>query len=84
MDLGSRFNEILEMCPMTLRQPAELRQIITCHLPSQEVAQVHKFTVGRVLHIDDTPAVLAPTNRLSIDENVPLRTHDGKRNNFLQ
>lgn len=35
----------------------------------QEVAQVDEFTVVLVLDVDDTPAVLAATNLLAVDNN---------------
>lgn len=51
--------------------------------PCKEVAEVHKFTVVSVLDVDHSPAVLAPTDRFTIDEHVVLRTDNSKRNNFL-
>lgn len=51
--------------------------------PSQEVAQVHKLAVIRVLHVDNTPAVFAPTDRPAFNDNIVLGADDGKRNNVL-
>lgn len=44
----------------------------------QEVSQVNKFTVGLILHVDDTPSVLTSTNLLAIDNDVLLRTNNGE------
>jgi hypothetical protein len=52
--------------------------------PCKEVAEVHKFTVVRVFDVDHSPAVLAPTDRFTIDEDVVLRTDNSKWNNFLE
>lgn len=51
--------------------------------PSQEVAQVHKLAVIRVLHINDTPTVFAPTDRPAFNDNVVLGADDSKGNNVL-
>jgi len=52
--------------------------------PCKEVAEVHKFTVVSVLDVDHSPAVLATTDRFTVDEHVVLRTDNSKRNNFLE
>jgi hypothetical protein len=49
----------------------------------QEVAEVDKFTVVLVLDVDDTPAVLAATNLLAVDNDGLLTTNNGERNDVL-
>lgn len=49
----------------------------------QEVSQVDEFAVVLVLNVDDTPAVLATTDLLAIDNNVALRANNRKRNQAL-
>lgn len=50
----------------------------------QKVSQVDEFAVVLVLNVDDTPAVLAPTDLLAIDDDVLLRANNRKRNQALQ
>lgn len=52
--------------------------------PEKEVAQVDKLAVVLVLHVDDTPPVLAAPNLLTIDNDRLLGTDDGERNQVLQ
>jgi hypothetical protein len=52
--------------------------------PCKEVAEVHKFTVVSIFDVDHSPAVLAPTDRFTINEHVVLRTDNSKRNDFLK
>lgn len=49
----------------------------------QEVSQVDEFAVVLVLNVDDTPAVLATTDLLAIDNNVAFRANNRKRNQAL-
>lgn len=50
---------------------------------SEEVPQVNKFTVVLILHVDDTPAVLAAANLLAIDDDGTFATHNSKGNDVL-
>lgn len=49
----------------------------------QEVSQVDEFAVVLVLNVDDTPAVLATTDLLAINNNVALRANNRKGNQAL-
>lgn len=49
----------------------------------QKVSQVDEFAVVLVLNVDDTPAVLATTDLLAIDNDVLLRANNRKRNQAL-
>lgn len=60
MNLGSRLNQVLEVCP------------------EEEVAQVHEFAVIGILNVDDSPTVLASTNRLAVDDHIALGTYHSK------
>lgn len=57
----------------------EVLQVRAC----EEVAQVHKFAVVRVLDINHTPAVPATTDRLAVNYNVVLGSDNGEWNNRL-
>ena len=52
--------------------------------PCEEVAQVHELAVLSVLHVDNAPAVLASSDRFTVDDYVVLRTDDGKGDDLLQ
>jgi hypothetical protein len=39
--------------------------------------------VALILHIDDTPAVLTPTDRLAVHDDSLLTSNNGKRNDVL-
>ena len=52
--------------------------------PCKEVAQVHELAVLSVLHVDNAPAVLASSDRFTVDDYVVLRTDDGKGDDLLQ
>jgi len=47
---------------------------------SEEVPQVNEFTMRLVLDVDDTPAVLAATDSLAVDEDIPLRANNSEGN----
>lgn len=51
--------------------------------PCKEVSKIHEFAVVLILDVDDTPAVLATPNLLSIDDDVLLTSNNGKRNDVL-
>ena len=50
---------------------------------SQEIAQVYKLAVVLVLNVDDTPAVLAATNLLAVDDNGLLTTDNREGDDVL-
>src|ERR1700744_2017671 len=52
-------------------------------VPQKEVTQVDEFAVMLVFDVDNTPAVLATPDLLSVDHNGTIRANDGKRNDFL-
>jgi hypothetical protein len=49
----------------------------------QEVAQVDKLAVVLILHVDNTPAVLAAANLLAVDDDSLLTTDNGEGNDIL-
>ena len=53
-------------------------------LPRQKVPQVHEFTVILVFNVDDTPAVLATTNRLAVNDHIALGANDSERDDVLK
>jgi len=52
--------------------------------PREEVSQVHKLAVVGILDIDDSPAGLAATDGLAINDDSVLRTNDSKGNHCLE
>ena len=44
---------------------------------------MHKTVAVSVLTVDEAPAVLATANLLAVDNNVLLRTNDGKGDDAL-
>jgi hypothetical protein len=50
---------------------------------SEEVAEVHKLAMVRVLDVDDTPPVPAASDGLAVNYDVILRADNGKRNDGL-
>jgi hypothetical protein len=52
--------------------------------PSKEVAKVVELAVLLVFDVDDSPAVLAATNRLAIDDDVALGADDGEGDHVLR
>lgn len=76
MNLGGGLNEILEVCPVAPWQ-------MNCQIkgkcgsnefdePCEEVSQVNELAVLLVLNVDNSPAVLATTDGLAIDDHVAL------------
>ena len=53
------------------------------HSPREEVTKVDEFTVCFVFHVHDTPAVLASSHRLAVNEDAALRAHDSEGNHVL-
>ena len=51
--------------------------------PRQEVPEVHKLAVVGILDVDDTPAGLAATHRLAVDDDVVLRANNSKGDDLL-
>ncbi len=51
--------------------------------PEKEVSEVDKFAVVLVLDVNHTPAVLAATDLLAVDDNGLLGSDDGKGNKAL-
>lgn len=49
----------------------------------QEVSQEDKFAVVLILHVDDTPAVLASSNLLAVNDDRLLGTDNSKGNKTL-
>lgn len=49
----------------------------------KEISQGNKFAVALIFHIDNSPAVLASTNRLTVDDNGPLASNNCKRDYIL-
>lgn len=49
----------------------------------KEVSEVDEFAVVLVLNVNDTPAVLATANLLSIDNDVLFRADDSKGDEAL-
>jgi hypothetical protein len=45
---------------------------------------VHEFTVVGILNVDHSPAVLAPTDRLALNDHVVFRANNSERNDFLK
>lgn len=58
----------------------EVLQVCSC----EEVAEVYEFAVVRVLNIYNTPAVLATTYRLALDDDVVLGTNNSERDDLLE
>jgi hypothetical protein len=50
---------------------------------SKEVAQIDEFAVVLVLHIDDTPTVLATTDLLATNNDGLLRANNGEWDDVL-
>lgn len=50
---------------------------------SQEVSQLHEFAVVGILDVHNTPAGLAATNRLAVNDDVVFGADDGERNYLL-
>lgn len=69
MDLCRRLDQVLQVCPVSpLTCVDETRR--KANKPGKEVAQVNKLAVIRVLDVHNTPAVLATTNGLAIDDHI--------------
>ncbi len=51
--------------------------------PGEEVAEVDELAVPLVLHVDDTPAVLAAAHGLAVDDNGALRADNSKGDHAL-
>ncbi len=51
--------------------------------PCEEIPEVHELAMTLVLNVNDSPSVLAPTDCLSVNENVAFRTNNGERNHVL-
>jgi hypothetical protein len=51
--------------------------------PCKEVPEVHELAMTFVLNINDTPTVLATTDRLPVDDHITFRPHDSERNYVL-
>lgn len=50
---------------------------------SQKISEVNEFTVIFVLNIDDTPAILAPTNLFASNKDRLFGTNNGKWDDVL-
>lgn len=44
---------------------------------------MHKLAVRGILHIHNTPAVLASAHGLAVNDNIALRADDSERNDRL-
>jgi len=58
----------------------EVLQVCSC----EEVAEVHKFAVVGILNIYNTPAVLATTYGLALDDYIVLGTNNSERDDLLE
>ena len=52
--------------------------------PQEEVTEVHELAVSFVFDIHDTPAVLATTNGLTVDDHVALGADNSEGDHALQ
>lgn len=84
VDLGGRLNQVLQVCSVSRNVSMVRLTRRTSHKPCEEVTQVHELAVVSVLHVDDSPTVLASTDRLAVNNHVILRTDDGKGDDLLQ
>ena len=51
--------------------------------PSQEVPQVVELAMLLVLDIDDTPSILATSNRATINDDIPFRANDSEGDHVI-
>lgn len=71
MDLGGCLDEILQVCPGISRSAAWKHVTPrNTDVPCQKVTEVDEFAVLLILDVDNTPTVLATTNRLAINDHV--------------
>lgn len=75
-------NKLLRTERLIVNLGSRLNQVLQVR-PSQEVAQVHKLAVIRVLDVDNTPAVFATTDRPTFNDHVVLGADDSKGYNVL-
>lgn len=50
----------------------------------KEVPQIHELAVVLILDVDNTPAVLAATDLLAINDDVLLTANNSEGNNILR
>ena len=85
MDLGRRLDEVLQVRAegkvISISREDEDKGAL---LPSEEVAEGNELAVRLVLDVDDTPAVLAAANRLTLHDNGALRTNNREGNDVLR
>lgn len=85
VDVRSRLDEVLQVGPIYFKKfsqgnPRAHKEI---DRPGQEVPEVNELAVALVFDIDDTPAVLAPTDSLPIDDHITFRANHCKRDHVL-
>lgn len=74
VDQGGRLDEILEVSTVHQgkNEQSTKHQVYSCSLPSEEIPEVDKLAMAFVLHVNHSPAVLATTDSLSVDNDVSL------------
>ena len=53
------------------------------HKPCKEIPEVNELAMTLVFNVNNTPAILAPTDSLSVNDHIPFWTNDGERNHIL-
>jgi hypothetical protein len=80
MDLSSRLDKILQVCPVYVQ--LELRER-DGSLPGEEVSEVDEFAMSLILHIDDSPSILPSSYGLAVNDDTSFRANNGERKHFL-
>lgn len=86
MDLGRSLDQVLEVCPIyhiPLVSAQRFSREKEGDKPRQEISEVNKLAVCLVFNVDDSPTVLASTDRLAVDDDVAFRTDNSERDHVL-